>query len=442
MAYKLAGRAAGATLGFIYNNTKGALIGARMGKYARTGVRARVGRSIKRKATVYAGTKRRGSVLAAPPAKRRVFKSRPRKQLRGGKRRGGGSKRSSFANAIAKTGSSNFSIGSGPKLYSGFKRTQLPTTFNCTFTQRVSGTSSTQSVVLLPTYGLRATGETGDTASQSQFTIDKSLLDTAERWLANNTNSSAAQTYSGPTGRRAGVRNTMKFVVNKIHYDQMIRNMSNQDADVVLYDCVLRSGVTPNQPYQGSAGFNQQPLDPLADWRNGLEVERIAAGAYLGATTINSVGTTPFHSSAFCKLYRVAKVTRKTLSSGEVHHHHVTVRPRNMFDTQVDKVGNIPDVTAATLNTRGMYIPGLTGFTILVANGSIGNNPDVATNNQIGMTAVALDVVTKTSASFSQFTRERRQHVNFDGMSTNNITAVVLDDTDAITTVQAAGGGV
>ncbi|AJC52530.1 putative capsid protein [Trifolium-associated circular DNA virus 1] len=440
MAYKLAGRAAGATLGFIYNNTKGALIGARMAKYARTGIRARVARSNKRKATVYAGTKRRGSVLAAPPAKRRVFKSRPRKQLRGGKRRGGGSKRSSFANAIAKTGASNFSIGSGAKLYSGFKRTQLPTTFNCTVTQRVSGTSSTQSVVLLPTYGLRATGETGDTASQSQFTIDKSLLDTAERWLANNTNSSAAQTYSGPTGRRQGVRNTMKFVVNKLHYDQMIRNMSNQDADITLYDCVMRSGVDPNQAPQLSPIPNQ--ADPLADWRNGLEVERIAAGAYLGATTINSVGTTPFHSSAFCKLYRVAKVTRKTLSSGEVHHHHVTVRPRNMFDTQVDKIGNIPDITQTNLNTRGTYIPGLTGFTILVASGSIGNNPDVATNNQIGMTAVALDVVTKTSASFSQFTRERRQHVNFDGMSTNNITAVVLDDTDAITTVQAAGGGV
>lgn len=214
-------------------------------------------------------------------------------------------------------------------------------------------------------------------------------------------------------------------MVNKLHYDQMIRNMSNQDADIILYDCILRSNVMPNIRAGGSVA-------PVLDWRAGLESERISAGTYIGTSVETSVGTTPFMSSAFCKLYKIRKVTRKTLASGEVHHHHVTVRPRQMFDTQVLKEGNNPDIGTGTLNDRGRYLPGVTGFTILVASGSIGNASAATDKNLIGLTAVALDCVTKTNMSFSQFTRERRQHLNFDGLSTN-VTSVVLDDTDIIT---------
>lgn len=108
------------------------------------------------------------------------------------------------------------------------------------------------------------------------------------------------------------------------------------------------------------------------------------------------------------------KVTKKTLSAGEVHHHMVTVKPRNMFDVQQTGYGNAENAGLSSAS-RGMVIPGLSGFTIVTGLGSImGATGDV---NQISTSTVALDVVTKTTGSFASFTRERRFHLTFDGLS-------------------------
>ncbi|AJC52533.1 putative capsid protein [Bromus-associated circular DNA virus 4] len=420
---------------FAYHHARGAAVKA-MAKYARSRATRKHGGGFKKRYTpkTVLGKRKIASSAGGVSKRRKVYSSKRIKPYskRGGKRRGG-----SFSNAIAKVDSSAFSLGPGPRLFSGFRRTQQPTTVNCTISSRVSSTPSQQAVQLLPTYFFAGDGSAGDPSRQSAFTIDSYILNRAERWLANFQNSVPTQTPGGTNQGRDGMRNTQKFVVNKIHYDQQIRNMSNQDVDVILYDVVMRNNVQPN--LTRATGTNLPVADPLKDWESGLLIEQIQGGLYLG-TRLGAIGTTPFMSTAFCKLYRIAKVTKKTLSSGAVHHHHITVKPRQMFDTQVKRYADetAPDLDTTGLigvSSRGPYLPGMSGFTILVASGSIGNNN--VEKAQIGYTSTALDVVTKGSFSFSNFTRERRFHLNFDGLATN-VNQIVTDDTDLIGPVQEA----
>lgn len=403
-------RASGATLGFIADNTRGARLGYRMAKYA---VRRRPAK------------RARSTSKAPPPAKRRrivhsshaVRRAYTRKKAgRSGKRRKGRSNRSS---AAAKTGGSYFSLGAGPRLFPGFKRTQQPTTFISTATQRVSCGSSQQTAALLPTWQINAGLNAEDTLDRSQFWVDAKLLERAERWLSAYQLAPATAIAGTTTASRIGARATMKFVVNYIRYDQMFRNMSTQDADIILYDCVLRNNVTPNQN-------RNEGLSPIMDWEQGLTNERnpsreLDSALANPSALIGTPGTTPFMSQAFCKLYRIVKVTKKTLSSGEVHHHRVTIRPRQMFDNQTTWWGGNDDGQnqSSGLQSRGLYLPGISGFTILVASGSIMGRQIGGTiqGNDIALSQVAIDCVTKTSASFAQFSRERRMHLQFDGLA-------------------------
>ncbi|UBJ25947.1 capsid protein [Red panda feces-associated circular DNA virus 12] len=407
-------RASGAALGFIADNTRGARLGYRMGKYA-AGPRAK---SYKKK---YVAAKK-SRVAAKPGAKRkrgivRTSRSVRRKYLKGSSPRKGRGSRSS---QLAKTGGSYFRLGSGPKLFPGFKRTQQPTTFTSTSTQRITGVSATQAVRLLPTWQINPGVNAEDTLWRSDIWVDGILLERAERWLAAYALAPAANVVAGTqTPFRIGARATMKFVVNYVKYDQMFRNMSTQDAEITLYDCVLRNNVTPNHRPGG--------INPIKDWESGLTNERnpsrqTDAAIADPSALVRSPGTTPFMSSAFCKLYRIAKVTKKTLSAGEVHHHSVTIRPRQMFDAQTGSASISNDDGQnqdSDLNTRGFYLPGTTGFTILVANGSIMGRrvADAPTANDVTFGQVAIDCVTKATGSFSSYTRERRQHLTFDGLT-------------------------
>jgi hypothetical protein len=299
--------------------------------------------------------------------------------------------------------------------------------------------SSTQGIAILPTYSLSAPSTSGswlgsdapslngETLWRSNMTVDTQLLARAELWLAAKTNESAAsQGAQNSQATREGHRATQKFVCNYLRYDQMVRNEAEQDAEVILYDCVLRSGVVPNL---GATPAATSLPDPLADWELGT-VNDLGPGTqavYPGNRRIESVGTTPFKSTLFTKLYKVRKVTKMTLASGEVHHHIVTVKPRNMFDSQTalakDKVTPL-----FASSSMGAVIPGLTGFTIIVAAGSIMNKGLSSANNEVGLSKPSLSMVTTCTGSFSNFTRERRWHLAFDNLYTGNDMVGIQDD--------------
>lgn len=422
------GQAAGATLGFIYNNTKGAIIGRRMGKYATS--RRKLGvRTVRGKPAGVAKTRGKQRVKYTVAKTRRATSSKSLKRrnpIR--KRRGGGAPHKLGGTKVA---GSFFSIGTGPKLYRGFKRQHLPTTFTSTLTQRVTAGTSVQSCSILPTYnfgaGYQTTPNGPDLPWSSAWTIDKILIDRAEKWLATNT---IAPQNVGPYNNppyREGARQTQKFVINYMRYDQMIRNMSNQDITITLYDCVFRAGVQPNERTAGTANL-QPTVDPILDWEQGIPSIQ-AFGPFPGPTR-EVIGSTPFQSSVFCKLYKIRKVTKHVLASGEVHHHHVTVKPSNLYDTVVGQRLSQPDGPALPVNSRGAFQPGLTGFTMMVASGSIVNKPDPTTGTVVGLSKTALDVVTTTSGSFANYTRERRMHLTFDAMSRDDIMHGISDDTD------------
>lgn len=414
--YAYAGALAGAITGYnAYGGIRGIIKGGRMGYNAgkaRSKALSRHKRSPKKrfKPAGITGIKRkRGTVQSSRAVRRKYTRSK------GSGRRSKGRSRSS---AAAKTGGSHFGLGSGPRLFPGFKRTQQPTTFTSTATQRIAGASATQVVSILPTWQINSGINTEDFADRSSVWIDNKILERAERWLAAYQNSGATVLAGSTTTLRTGARATMKFVVNFLKYDQMFRNMSTQDAEITLYDCVLRNNVIPN--IRGTA------IDPVADWETGLTNERNPSrqtDAQLANSNalVGSPGTTPFMSTAFCKLYRIARVTKKTLSSGEVHHHTVTVKPRQMFDGQTSQQGQNDDGQnqSTVMNDRGIYLPGITGFTMLVANGSIMGRSigGVPSGTDITLGQVAIDCVTKTTGSFASFTRERRQHLAFDGLT-------------------------
>lgn len=415
MYHKVA-RASGAALGFIFNNTKGAHIGYRLGSMAAKRKRASTAATPRKRTKAAFKTRYTPSRKKPVAVKRKWTAARRTTKKKGGRRTA-----NTFANAIAKTSSSSFSIGRGPRLFSGFKRSQLPITFTSTCTQRLEGESGRQLVNTLSTYSIQpaSTGAAvADTQWRSDNWLDSELLFRMNRWLSTGTPTL--------TGGARDASFTNKFVVNYLRYDTQLRNMSNQDQTITLYDCVPRLGVSPNYISTGKA------IDPLNDWGGGLFIQ---GGGQTGRPVLPTTpGTTPFMSVAFCKLYKIRKVTKKVLSSGEVHHHYLNIRPRTMFDSaQTQTMGY------GQLNDRGSLIPGLSGFTIVVATGSIVN--DATTKVNVTYSKPTLDVVTTCKASFASFTRERRQHMSFDGLALDASGAVYqgpLDDTDAIVAVGAA----
>lgn len=410
--------AAGATLGFIFNNTKGARIGYRLGNMAAKRKRAPtapVARKRGKSTTWRAAPARKHArpfkrARRAPARARKTYKKKP-------------GRRGSIADAIAKTGTSAFSIGSGPKLFSGFKRTQLPTTFLSTATQRCSVQVGEQCANLLPTWRIEPAAPgalVADTIYTGTNWVDGELLFRANRWLQTNQSPTLGQSNYGKNL-------TNKFVVNYLKFDFALRNMSNMDITLTLYDCVLRSNVSPNVYGSGEASHS---IDPITDWSQGLNMNN--QGTTGRVADINRPGQVPYSSTVFCKLYKIRKVTKKVLSSGEVHHHYVTVKPRQLFDSVVAQDG-------ATVSSHGKYLPGISGFTMMTCFGSIVN--EATTKERISTSAPALDVVTTTRASFASYTRERRNHLQFNGLaakSTGEIYQGVLDDTDAIAQETAA----
>lgn len=385
-------RAAGGTLGFIAGNTRGLYFGqrfaARMAKRkpSNTAPRAR-----KRPAPA---SKKKFGIASKPAAVRRAAKRIGAKRWVGKPK-----SRTHLARHSEKISHSLFKLGTGAKLFKGFKRQRVPTTFTATHTQRIESVGAgNQQVALLPTYRFNPSADV-TTAEASQFTITKSLIDRFARWLnawENAPAGTAPDATAGLTGWATGNSVTTKFVVNYLKYDTALRNMGNQDVSITLYDCVLRSGAYPK--LRGTSP--NDVLVPLDDWHDGMyytynpnRQTTVEGGTY------QQPGVTPFMSPVFCKLYKITKVSKRVLPPGEVHHHHVLLRPRNMFNAIVD-------------TSAQKYIPGLTGFTMVVVTGSIVHQD--TNKNNISTAPTGLDVVTRTSGSVSCFSRERKQHLAFD----------------------------
>lgn len=318
---------------------------------------------------------------------------------------------------------SSFRIGAGPRLFRGFKRVRQPTTFTCTHTQRINAsTAGNQKLSLLPTFNFTGASD-GSPVLADFVTVSEPLVRRFGKWLNawENAPVTAEPSAVAPTSDawQGGHPYTQKFVVHYLQYDMAIRNMANQDTTITLYDCVMRPGVSP---LLRNVGTTNEGIDPLLDWADGMYyTQHPGRQSALDGSNSERPGCTPFRSPNFCKLYKIRKVTKKTLPPGEVHHHQITVKPRQMFDYQY-----------GTAQQR--YIPGLTSFTIIVSMGSVVHSS--VTNTEISTAPHALDVVTICKGSCASFTRERKNHLAFDNLPAtpsgmNAVWRGVNDETDA-----------
>lgn len=98
--------------------------------------------------------------------------------------------------------------------------------------------------------------------------------------------------------------NTMKIFVKEMIGEVMYTNVSNTSCHMQLYDCVARVDIT-----------DDNKADPGVTWNT--------SSSEMTNYNPQVVGTTPFSSSLFTKLWRVVKITDVALSPGASHVHKV-----------------------------------------------------------------------------------------------------------------------
>lgn len=116
---------------------------------------------------------------------------------------------------------------------------------------------------------------------------------------------------------------TRRMMVESVHCKIRMKNHTNAQIDVVLYDIV---------PKKDEARDVSGTL-PSARWTTGIGHERVD----LGGTTDNAQvdllpGATPFQSQYFCQYYTVKKVTRFVLHAGSEHHHIIKILPKYLMN--------------------------------------------------------------------------------------------------------------
>lgn len=194
-----------------------------------------------------------------------------------------------------------------------------------------------------------------------------------------------------PTEMKAG-NNDLKIyfgeTVSRLH----MKNQTNHVACVVLYDIV------PKRTSDNSS------LDsPVEAWIVGTNQQGFADYRLYP-------GNSPYESKEFTKRFSVVKTTRLYMEPGEQHEHVFVRRINKVFSS------TLWDSTAAS---AGEAIIGLTGFTMVVAYGSIGHASTDAPNT-VSYMPVRIDYIHHLTSQFQYVgtTLKKTQ------ISTNNISTV------------------
>jgi len=193
------------------------------------------------------------------------------------------------------------------------------------------------------------------------------------------------------TAAQGGVSNanSVRFVLRHGKETVTMRNQSNSNARVFLYDVVCK-----NDP--PSAAFDS----PYECWIKG-NTDFGSVGAEL------VVGQTPLFSPEFKQFYSVNNVTQVHLEPGQQHVHTVY----HYYNKVVDSV--------RFQNSVSLSLSGLTRFTMLVAYGALGH--ESATPATVTFLPVTLDLATSFEYSYGWIEKSQPTHTIVDA----NPTAVV-----------------
>lgn len=434
------GAAAGATLGFIADNTRGAYYGSRAGFRLRpwTMVPIPTKRRASRTLTAPYFKKARTGNSAFKPgtgsASSRGTRATPQSSSRFGVRRIKSSTRTRRFRSTKKgksrsaprlsnlstydAGSTSASYGTGPRAYPGFfKRGQFHSLVS-TDTFRIETASAVQKWGVLP--GAAFSDGTGAGALVTQkFLPGLSLMNYIGQDLLRDT-STQGTAFADAIGAVTNPGQlTQKFVVPMISLKHELKNQTSTAIHVSLYDLVLRD-TTSSTP------------DPIADISNGLLQERTGySNARNGATPENGLGVTPFQSSLFCKKWKVVKTTTLLIPPGSTHGHTFINKPKRMFsfddDCQISTTGN------TTVTGQGNIKP-YQGYTTCCTIARIWGTPahDATTKSTVFNSAAALDILTRCYIKYAQFIKNKRVHAIYSTQVPPATTAkVILKDTDA-----------
>lgn len=167
----------------------------------------------------------------------------------------------------------------------------------------------------------------------------------------------------------SGTSANYKVLLERCNANLMITNQTNDVVRLTLYDCVPRRDI-----------FNASYTPPNNAWVTGDAATSTAPGG--GTSAYAYVGSTPFQTPAFTRLYKVQKVTTLDLATGGHHTHVIQANPYRLFDKQT-----YAEMTSGANNGIGY----LTAFTMVVAHGYPTNDGTTKTN--VGLAQGALDMV-------------------------------------------------
>lgn len=184
-----------------------------------------------------------------------------------------------------------------------------------------------------------------------------------------------------------------------------MKNQTTGQIRVTIYDVISRRDRT-------AEAFADD------DWSIGLGDERdpISTGLPVQATP----GGTPFQSERFTMFWKVVKVTNLTLHAGTEHVHSINY--------VVNKL-----INAALLEQSRMYA-NLTYQCLISVQGAVSNN----LTDQVGLSAAALDTVVESRTRFYAMEKTRTVYTHFQNLATTGSLQQVLEDTDTVATITVA----
>jgi len=208
-------------------------------------------------------------------------------------------------------------------------------------------------------------------------------------------------------GASATGQDTTRMVVKSMIHKITITNQSNANAVITLYNVGWRQDT-----------YNGDFASPLLAWQTGIAREEESGDS---PSELN-VGSTPFESSDFCRVYKVLKVTKLYLDPGKSHVH----TSRHMCNKMLNN--GMTDGTTSQIVGFNRFTQGV----MTVCQGMPIN--DGTTDTLIAYGSGAVDVIEerKYEQAYPQYGLKRYYYDNNQGAITTE--KIMNDETNSGTT--------
>lgn len=203
---------------------------------------------------------------------------------------------------------------------------------------------------------------------------------------------------------------SQRVLLQKVNYELMITNQTNDVGVVTIYFC---------QPRRDLIDGNFET--PHLAWYNGVGDITVAGTG--SATPTYIVGTTPFQSSAFTELFNVQKVHKIDIHSGGHYRLEGWSRPNLVMGYE----------TLANVGTNGAF-RNLTSFFMVVVHGMPADGGSASTT--ITTSPIKLDIIVAKTYKYRVFERSSQIMQVDDNMGA--VVATITNDLTGATGVTVA----